>query len=247
MAACGQTEVERSYYSLNPGMFSCEDSWSYRDLQGLCKSLGVSGKGKRASLVRRLEQLHLSGREGTIHGAGRFHEEEVAIDEADTPVSPRLLSPLTLNHQVSGPILRRESSMSNIVGGHTPTPLRKRRQSSLRFSPYNRVKVIPPKEETENFGQYREPDWASICWDEDEDEGEESRCTFACCRSCSRRGPLPASAACLSRLRTVPGTGSEKLLNVTSSSTLPASPLSFMRVYSWPIPGAESMSSECPR
>lgn len=167
-----------SYFSLNPGLFTSDESWSYRDLQQLCVSLGINASGKRASLEQRLEDAHREGRQGRLYGVGLFHDEEVNVTSPKgTCVSPTLLSPLLpssplsqsndahLNNNRPG-ILRRESSY-----GENGTPLKK--PSSLRFSPFNRVHVIPPKEESENFGQYREPDMDAIgaaVWDEDEDE-----------------------------------------------------------------------------
>lgn len=157
------SEAARSYYSLNPGLFTSDESWSYRDLQQLCVSLGINASGKRHALEQRLQELHREGRRGRCHGSGLFHDEEVNVLSPTKKISPRLLSPLVrtplsrstesffANNQPPSSILRRESSY-----GENGTPRGK--ISSLRFSPFNRVHVIPPKEESENFGQYREPD-----------------------------------------------------------------------------------------
>ena len=156
------SDAARSYYSLNPGLFTSDESWSYRDLQQLCVSLGINASGKRQALEQRLQEVHRAGRRGRAHGSGLFHDEEVNVLSPTKKISPRLLSPLVrtplsrstenfLAHQAPSSILRRESSY-----GENGTPRGK--ISSLRFSPFNRVHVIPPKEESENFGHYREPD-----------------------------------------------------------------------------------------
>ena len=175
------SEAAKVYFSFNPGVFSCDESWSYRDLQQLCVSLGINAAGKRGALEHRLEEAHREGRQGRVHGAGLFHDEEVNITSSagEKKISPRLLSPLvrtpsSRSNEESplalrpGGILRRESSY-----GENATPNSLRLKPSLRFSPYNKVHVIPPKEESENFGQYREPDIAVIggaIWDDDEED-----------------------------------------------------------------------------
>lgn len=176
------TAARASYFSLNPGVFTSDESWSYRDLQQLCVSLGINAAGKRAVLEARLAEAHREGRQGRVHGAGLFHDEEVNVTSPKgTSVSPSLLSPLIKTTPLSqsndsffgtnrpSSILRRESSY-----GENGTPLGK--QTSLRFSPFNKVHVIPPKEESENYGQYREPDHdaiASAVWDDDDDDADE--------------------------------------------------------------------------
>jgi hypothetical protein len=180
------SEAARTYFSLNPGVFTSDESWSYRDLQQLCISLGIHAGGKRQALEQRLAKAHREGRQGRMHGAGLFHDEEVNLASPSRKVSPRLLSPLVRtpsspnerngsarNVLKPNSILRRESSY-----GENGTPLSiKKSPSSLRFSPFNKVHVIPPKEETENFGQYREPALDAIgsaVWDDDDsDENDE--------------------------------------------------------------------------
>ncbi|KAJ1623636.1 hypothetical protein T492DRAFT_1053444 [Pavlovales sp. CCMP2436] len=174
--ALAASEAARTYYSLNPGLFGSDESWSYRDLQQLCVSLGINAAGKRASLETRLEKAHREGRHGRVHGAGLFHDEEVNVT-SPSKISPRLLSPLvktplsrsqSLVENRPSSILRRQSSYNDLI----PTPLRHASAASLKFSPFNKVHVIPPKEETENFGRYCEPVYQGIgdaVWDEDED------------------------------------------------------------------------------
>lgn len=155
------TACSDSYFSLNPGLFSCDESWSYRDLQQLCAALGLSGGGKRSALEARLEAAHLEGRHGRVHGAGLFHDERVEIPSSPKKaISPRLLSPLIRSSPLKAAsgnlspqqrasssaarapgtpsILRRESSYDGTPRSHRAI----KKTPSLRFSPYNKVHVI---------------------------------------------------------------------------------------------------------
>ncbi|KAG8468735.1 hypothetical protein KFE25_013818 [Diacronema lutheri] len=182
--------LAQTYFSLNPGLFTSDESWSYRDLQQLCLSLGINAAGKRGVLEQRLEAAHREGRQGRVCGVGLFHDEEVNVTSPTKRVSPSLLSPLVIgtplaqsNNAFSGAnrmggasILRRESSYGE---NGTPTPIRLKKAVSLRFSPFNKVHIIPPKEESENFGHYREPAADAIgaaVWDDDDDDDDAARC-----------------------------------------------------------------------
>ena len=92
-------------------------------------------------------------------------------------IDNQLLSPLRppaspskpcLSASKLGPATPSKSSPSSVHG--TPcsrSPLKARRTSNVAFSPFNMVKIIPSKEHSEMYGQYREPSWP------DDDELEE--------------------------------------------------------------------------
>ena len=69
--------AEGSYLlTINPGTLDDERLWSYADLQRLCKSLSLSGKGKRADLELRLAQWHKTRTaEGFCASAGAGTDE----------------------------------------------------------------------------------------------------------------------------------------------------------------------------
>ena len=61
-----------------------------------------------------------------------------------------------------------------INNGASPrSPLAQRTPSAVLFSPYNMVKLIPAKEHTEMFGQYREPSAADWDCEEEEDDDDD--------------------------------------------------------------------------
>ena len=139
------------YLTINPGLFDSSEHWSYRDLQKLAKRLDLCSTGKREEVVDRLKTWH---REQRITGqAGQFQSVQVRATPEGKPISPRLLSPL---------VRSRSSTFQGILsdsrkepGSSTPKGLTDR--NSVLFSPYNMVKLIPSKEHSEMFGQYREP------------------------------------------------------------------------------------------
>ena len=157
--------------AINPGLFDSADHWSYRDLQKLAKRLDLSCAGRREDVVERLKAWH---REQRIQGqAGQFHTVQVRATPEGKAISPRLLSPLQppSARSASRGILsaskhsaRAEKCADNgVPGSPARAPLGQR--GGVLFSPYNMVKLIPSKEHSEMFGQYREPSY----FDDDED------------------------------------------------------------------------------
>ena len=151
------------YLAINPGLFESSEHWSYRDLQRLAKRLDLCSTGKRHEIVERLKTWH---REQRVTGqAGQFQSVQVRATPEGKAISPRLLSPLVRRDTSSKPqgILSagRVKQCENADACGTPTragtpkPLSER--NSVLFSPYNMVKLIPSKEHSEMFGQYREP------------------------------------------------------------------------------------------
>ena len=154
------------YLAINPGLFDSSDHWSYRDLQKLAKRLDLCSTGKREEIVERLKAWH---REQRMTGqAGQFQSVQVRATPEGKAISPRLLSPLVQTssrpHQGILSSSRRSARKENVqqesqtscgTPGGTPKPLTER--SGVLFSPYNMVKLIPSKEHSEMFGQYREP------------------------------------------------------------------------------------------
>ncbi len=157
------------YLAINPGLFESQDHWSYRDLQKLAKRLDLCSTGKREDIVERLKAWHREQR--STGQAGQFQSVQVRATPEGKAISPRLLSPLvSSNNRPQHGILsssRRNSARKDSVRKEensepqcgTPKPLSER--GSVLFSPYNMVKLIPSKEHSEMFGQYREPsaDW----------------------------------------------------------------------------------------
>lgn len=119
--------------------------------QKLAKRLSLTSTGKREEIVERLKNWHREQR-GTGQ-AGHFQSVQVRATPDGKAISPRLLSPLVQSNS-SRPnqgILssNREGRKENEPG--TPKGLSER--SSVLFSPYNMVKLIPSKEHSEMFGQ----------------------------------------------------------------------------------------------
>lgn len=171
------------YLAINPGLFDSVDHWSYRDLQKLAKRLELPSTGKREEVVERLRAWHREQR--TTGQAGQFHAVQVRATPEGKAISPRLLSPLISSARgngtpgvLKGGILssskknayaKRASfsgSESDRSVAQSPAPLGSR--GGVLFSPYNMVKLIPSKEHSEMFGQYREP-----CHFADDDESDE--------------------------------------------------------------------------
>ena len=124
------------YLSINPGLFESQDHWSYRDLQKLAKRLDLCSTGTREDIVQRLKAWH---REERSTGKNR---PQHGILSSSRPNSARKDS-------------ARKGESSDCG---TPKPLTER--GNVLFSPYNMVKLIPSKEHSEMFGQYREPSYS---------------------------------------------------------------------------------------
>ena len=128
---------------------------------------------------------------------GKFHNVAISARADGPPISPRLLSPLVAGAG-SAPIGAGRSSIlsanarhsadagaavvppplaigdDEINNGASPrSPLAQRTPSAVLFSPYNMVKLIPAKEHTEMFGQYREPSAADWDCEEEEDDDDD--------------------------------------------------------------------------
>ena len=71
----------------------------------------------------------------------------------------------------SGSILAVGGDASAAASAPRPplTPRSSAKQNGVMFSPYNMVKLIPAKEHSEMYKQYREPSWDDI-WDGDEED-----------------------------------------------------------------------------
>ena len=153
------------YLSINPGLFDSSDHWSYRDLQKLAKRLDLPSNGRREELVERLCAWHRTQRDQGQ--SGQFHAVQVRATPEGKAISPRLLSPLVQTQRTPKcGILsskRERGDISKRSEPGTPKPLGDR--GGVLFSPYNMVKLIPSKEHSEMFGQYREP----VHYDDEED------------------------------------------------------------------------------
>lgn len=159
------------YLAINAQLFDSADHWSYRDLQKLAKRLELPCNGSRESVVERLRGWH---REQRATGqAGQFHTVQVRATPEGKAISPRLLSPLQASPRRPTPagILSankngtpRKKNFGDERPPDSPAPLGSR--GGVLFSPYNMVKLIPSKEHSEMFGQYRDP--ARHCYDDDE-------------------------------------------------------------------------------
>eukprot|EP00941_MAST-03F_sp_MAST-3F-sp1_P001247 g1247.t1 len=183
-----------TYFSLNPGTFSEPDLWAYRDIQKLCKRLGLNAGGKREDLVERLEQWHTDGRHGDTAECGRFGLIGVELHnpkDKSCKVSPSLLSPFTtktLSRRADGTLNSPRSILKRRLKAKCPlsaiknlnsekgkedskncTPKQeKRKRRKLGFSPYNMVRVISPRRP----GDCRvKPNFEN---EDDEDDSEES-------------------------------------------------------------------------
>ena len=104
-------------------------------------------------MVERLRAWHREQRH--VGQAGQFHAVQVRATPEGKAISPRLLSPLVQAPPQTPKSGILSSNRSRGGGGTTPKPLESR--GGVLFSPYNMVKLIPSKEHSEMFGQYREP------------------------------------------------------------------------------------------
>lgn len=50
----------QEYFSINPGLFSEKNQWTYQNLKSLCKELGLGGAGKRSELELKLQRWHVA-------------------------------------------------------------------------------------------------------------------------------------------------------------------------------------------
>jgi len=188
----GEVAQAEPYYSLNPGLFDSVEHWKYRDLQKLAKTLGISAGGKREDVVVRLQEYHRERRHSGQ--AGMFHSVEVKANDGGAAINPVLLSPLLnckatagapspaksaravgKNWEMNSP---RASAMPRTPKGLTPigtptrSPLCPRSNGTVLFSPFNMVKLIPAKEHSENYGQYREPSYDDDDGLDEDEEGD---------------------------------------------------------------------------
>ena len=155
------------YLAINAGLFDSADHWSYRDLQKLAKRLNLPCTGRREDVVEQLSAWH---RQQRVTGqSGQFHAVQVRATPEGKAISPCLLSPLQKHsgRDSARGILSGKKSARRGGEGATPRspggPLQQR--SGVLFSPYNMVKLIPSKEHSEMYGQYREPSYVA---DEDD-------------------------------------------------------------------------------
>lgn len=158
----GNDSSSSTYYTLNPSTFSVPSLWSYRQIQKLCKQLGLNASGTREKLVSRLQEWHIEGRHGDKAECGKFGLIGIKLHSPKRKhcsVSPSLLSPLRKTSRkkredgsVVSPrsILKRKFQTKNgasvkdnfTTNLDTETPSNKTRK--LLFSPYNMVRVISP-------------------------------------------------------------------------------------------------------
>jgi len=167
------------YYSINPALFDSPTHWSYRDLQRLCKRLDLPAAGKRAEVAARLQQWHRESRR--LDQAGKFLGVEVRASPGGKAINPQLVSPLRPVRQASYPSPSILSEGRRAAG---QPPLRGP-EPRLCFSPFNQVKLIPGKEQSEMYGRYREPP----AWEdgEESDASDMSECDNEVLRESIRR------------------------------------------------------------
>lgn len=145
----GADAMAPSYFSINPELL---DAWSYREIQRLCKTIGINAKGSKVELLERLKMWNKAGRSWEKAECGRFALVGVRIS---TP-EQQLFSPLKRNRKARKSILKRgevlafselhETKTEGIDRVHsTPIQTRPKSKSRLMFSPYNMVTVIPRK------------------------------------------------------------------------------------------------------
>ena len=142
-----------SYFSINPELL---ETWHYRDVQKLCKTIGLSAKGSKSALLDRLSKWNKAGRSWETAECGRFALIGVRIS---TP-EQELFSPIKRNKKVRSILKRNGSSCATTpfeagtkTGGaperersRTATPCdMTKSKGRLMFSPYNMVTVIPRK------------------------------------------------------------------------------------------------------
>ena len=141
------------YLAINPQLFDSTEHWTYRDLQKLAKRLNLGCSGTREEVVQRLRSWH---RDQRITGqAGHFHAVQVRATPEGKAISPRLLSPLQKSSARDKGILSSKRMRGDEPA--SPAPLSSSARGNVLFSPYNMVKLIPSKEHSEMYGQYRDP------------------------------------------------------------------------------------------
>ena len=144
----GEKERLPKYFTFNPGVFD-DKIWSTKDLQKLARKLGVQSHGSRRAIVQRLREWHRSNPEDPYRLASNFSMLGVQVYSPPTQenqckplsnrkpkVDARLLSPL-ISKAPPKPILK----------GKTPTRRGLTPSKKAVFSPYNRVQIIPSREE----------------------------------------------------------------------------------------------------
>lgn len=153
---CDSLEIEASspesdrlpapFVSINPALLA-DERWQYRDLQKLCMSLGLGGRGNRSALVDKLRRWNRTEFDQTKQSA---HPDEVSLPSnftlLDLGISVRKsnennpeLTPLT-----SRPPRNEDGTPKSILS----TPRRSREQEGKRrlsFSKFNGVCLIPSR------------------------------------------------------------------------------------------------------
>lgn len=144
------------YFTINPAMFD-HQTWDYKSLQKLCKTLNLKQTGQRGQLIKRLQEFHKEHASSRF-GAGAFANIGVQVYTSPTKskarVSQKFLSPC-INRSNGEPILKHESCYPydiSEMASTARTPIRssskppRTPKSSARriaFSPYNQVRIIP--------------------------------------------------------------------------------------------------------
>jgi hypothetical protein len=143
--------MSQQYYSINPGTFDNMEVWKFRDLQTLCKSLKINGKGTREELIERLTYWHRCSRNAGYGSCGNFACVGVNVFSPTQPekcnVSPRLLTPLRRSNHKSRSDDVDSPPKSILKSGKSKSE--RKSVSKLMFSPYNEVRVIPDRFSTE--------------------------------------------------------------------------------------------------
>jgi hypothetical protein len=75
--ACANKTLPEQFFAFNPEFLDDADKWSYRDLQGLAKQLGVpgGGKGSRAALVKKLKDWNRENDEALEEDPERWPQQ----------------------------------------------------------------------------------------------------------------------------------------------------------------------------
>ena len=92
---------------------------------------------------------------------------QVRASPGGRAINPQLVSPLKPARQRSTEEMPSPSILSE---GRRAQGLCPKPSPKLVFSPFNQVKLIPPKEQTEMFGRYREPDYDDLESEDDDNE-----------------------------------------------------------------------------
>ena len=148
------------YFTINPDTLDDPELWAYADIQGLCKSLKISAKGKRESLIQRLQIWHRKNRSNMQIKSGNFCRMGVRIYSPSRPseckVAAEFLSPLTRRNRLRNDGTPRKSCLKTPNKRRTARKLNfgfpecdkedtppTRKSANIMFSPYNKVKLIP--------------------------------------------------------------------------------------------------------